>query len=412
MLAELVFVTRLLGLMTGTRVVEAQVDPAVQWVELLLDGQSAEVLRGQPWRTKIDFGAELAPHVLTAIARDGEGRELARDTQFINVPRPQAEIGVMFRRGRADITWQHIGGMKPKKMMVKLNQTTTLASTLTRSVALPPLIPEMLNLLSIDLEFEDGSSAHRDVVFGGQSEEVPAELTATLVRQRGKGQDDRANCFQVGGRTIAASEVETGQAAVLVVRNGAAPIAQFRRRNLNRARMAENVFMVKQTSVRFIWPTASGAGNSDLFMTSDNVEATRGLRFLLTEAEGSKGMTVRLADAVAVAGTEALREPRRRAVILVLNGEEDKSRYHADTVRRYLQRLGVPLYVWSLTGATTHPAWGKLEDVSTNERMRDAVKRLQHDLDQQRVAWLPADPYQALHVETTAECAWEPLAAR
>ena len=408
MLAELVFVTRLLGLMSGTRAIEARVDPAVHSVEILLDGQRADLLRAAPWRTKIDFGVELAPHELTAVARDAEGRELARDTQLVNVPRPQAEIGVMFRRDRADITWQHIGGVMPKKMTVKLNNKT-LASTLTRSVKLPALAPEALNVLSINLQFEDGATAQRDVVFGGFSEEMPAELTATIVRERA-GKKDRENCFRIAGRPVVASEVETGDAAVLIVRAGYPPGDQYRRRNQSRARVAESAFTMPRTSLRFIWPVAAGAGNSDLFMTSDYWDAARGVRFLVTSVEGARGLTLRFADAVAVAGTEALREPRRRAIVLLLNGEEDQSRYRADVVRRYLERIGVPFFVWSLAGSRKHPAWGEVQDVSTNERLQEAVRRLRGELDQQRVAWLPADPYHALHVETSADCAWEPLA--
>lgn len=410
MLAELVFVTRLLGLMTGPRAIEARVDPAVHSVEILLDGQRAGLLRGAPWRTNINFGPELAPHEIVAVARDAEGRELARDTQIVNLPRPQAEIGVMFRRERADITWQHIGGVMPKKMSVMLNGKT-LASTLTRSVKLPALPPEALNVLSIELEFEDGATAQRDVVFGGFSEELPAELTATLVRER-NGSKDRASCFRIDGKPVAASEVERGEATVLVVRAGAAPGDQFLRRNLNRARVQEAAFAVPRTSLRFIWPVAAGAGNSDLFMTSGYWEATRGVRFLLTRVEGSRGLTLRFADAVAIAGIEALREPRRRAVVLLLNGEEDQSRYRADVVRRYLERIGVPLFVWSMAETGQHPAWGAVEDVSTNERMQEAVRRLRAELEKQRVAWLPADPYHALRVEADADCAWEPLAER
>jgi hypothetical protein len=238
MLAEVVFVTRLLGLMSGVRAIDAQVNPSVHSVEIVLDGERADVLRGAPWRTKIDCGPELAPHELVAIARDAEGRELARDAQLINVPRPQAEIGVMFERGRASIRWQHVGAVQPKKMMVKLNGKT-LASTLTRSVALPQLPPEALNVLSIDLTFDDGAVAHRDVVFGGFSEELPAELTATLVREK-SGKRDRASCFRAEGKNVAASEVELGDATVLVVRGGIAPGDQFFRRNLNRARVSEN----------------------------------------------------------------------------------------------------------------------------------------------------------------------------
>jgi hypothetical protein len=147
-------------------------------------------------------------------------------------------------------------------------------------------------------------------------------------------------------------------------------------------------------------------------MTSGYFEANRGVRFLLTSVEGSRGLTLRFADAVAVAGTEALREPRRRAIVLLLNGEEDQSRYRAEAVRRYLERIGVPLFVWSIAGPGRHPAWGAMEDVSTNERMQEAARRLREELDKQRVAWLPRDPYHALRVTASADCAWEPLASR
>ena len=409
MLAELVFVTRLLGLMSGTRPIDMQVDPLVHAVEIVLDGQRAGVLRGAPWRTAIDFGPELAPRELVAIARDAEGRELARDTQFVNVPRPQAEIGVMFVRDRANITWQHIGGAVPKKMMVKLGNRT-LASTITRSVQLPPLPPEALNVLSIDLEFPDGSSAHRDVVFGGFSEEVPAELTATLVTERANGQKERATCFRSGGRPVAASEVETGDAAVLVVRHYNPPGDQYKRRNQYRAPLPEKGFALERTSVRFVWPVANGNNQSDLFMTSPPFNAMRGLRFLLLATGGPKAFKLRLADAVAVAGMEALREPRRRAVLLVLNGEEDQSSYRPEVVRRYLEHIGVPLYVWSFAGPVKHSPWGNVEDISLNERLKEAVRRLEADLARQRIAWLPLNPYDALHVQVPADCAWEPLA--
>jgi len=411
MLAELVFVTRLLGLMSGTRAIDMQVDPSVAAVELMLDGERAAVLRGAPWQTKVNFGPELAPHELTAIARDAEGRELARDTQFINVPRPQAEIGVMFERDRANIRWQHIGGAMPKKMTVKLG-SRTLASTITRSVKLPPLPPEALNVLSIDLQFEDGSTAQRDVVFGGFSEELPAELTATIVRERPEGRKEKANCFRSGARPVVASEVETGGAAVLVVRHYNPPGEQFEDRHLNQNHVREQTFAMPRTAVRFVWPVAKANASAELFTTSALLSAAHGLRFLLLHVEGPKAFNVRLTDAVAVAGMEALREPRRRAVLLVLNGEEDRSRYRPELVRRYLERLGVPLYVWSLAGPVRDSPWGPVEDVSLNERLLKAVRRLEADLAKQRIAWLPLNPYDALHVEAAADCAWEPMAAR
>jgi hypothetical protein len=77
MLAELVFVTRLLGLMSSTHEIQVQTDPSVHRVEILLDGKRAYVLRSAPWRAGIDFGPEIAPHELTAVAYDAQGVEIA-----------------------------------------------------------------------------------------------------------------------------------------------------------------------------------------------------------------------------------------------------------------------------------------------------------------------------------------------
>lgn len=173
--------------------------------------------------------------------------------------------------------------------------------------------------------------------------------------------------------------------------------------------MAEQTFTMPRTQVRFIWPVAQGAAGSDLFATSETLSGTN-LRVLLLNGTGPQGLTLRFADAVAVAGTEALRQPRRRAVILILNGEEDQSRYKPATVRRYLERLGVPLYVWSLAGALRGNAWGEVTDVTTNEQLLAAIRRVEKELEPLRIAWLPVDPYDALHVRASEGCGWEPVA--
>jgi hypothetical protein len=76
----------------------------------------------------------------------------------------------------------------------------------------------------------------------------------------------------------------------------------------------------------------------------------------------------------------------------VLSGKTaDASRHDALAVRRYLQAIRVPLYVWSLV-PPPYPAavaaWGKVEDVSTLAQIRRAYDRLGRDLASQRIVWL------------------------
>jgi hypothetical protein len=415
-LAELVFVTRLLGLMNGSRDVEVQVDPRVATVEVRLDDQEVATLRGSPWKTKVDFGVELVPHELTAIARDAEGRELARDTQAINVARPLAELGALFRRhdGRlvADIRWQHLSGQAPKAMSVKLDGKT-ISGVVARTVNLRDVSTSELHVLDVEVEFIDGVKARKEIVFGGVTEEIPAELTPIVVHVREKGRRDAAACFRVKGQAVAASAVEDAPASVLVVRDPDPETAVWQllmRRERSKRSLPDAAFRVPRSTTRFVWPVASGTGGADMFLTSGEFKESHGLRWLLARVVGPNGKGRRMADALAVAGSESLHAGTRRVVILLLGKESDDSRYRPATVRRYLASIGVPLRVWSLTGKRADPAWGEVEDVSSPEFLRDATDRLRRELARQRVVWLPLTPLDALRVESAPDCAWEPLA--
>ncbi len=121
-----------------------------------------------------------------------------------------------------------------------------------------------------------------------------------------------------------------------------------------------------------------------------------------------------VADAVAVAGAETLLPARRRAVVLVLSNKADHSMYKPVTVLRYLAAVGVPLFVWSLTGPRPDlaGAWGEVEDVSQQDRLREAVVKLRRVIDEQAIVWVPADPLTALRVKAKESCAVEVLAGR
>jgi hypothetical protein len=81
-------------------------------------------------------------------------------------------------------------------------------------------------------------------------------------------------------------------------------------------------------------------------------------------------------------------------------------------VRRYLQRIGVPLRVWSLTGPRPDLAesWGEVRDVSTQAGLLTATVEVRNDLESQRVAWLPVQALDAFHIIATEDCAYAPLA--
>ena len=419
MLAELVLVTRLLGLVSGEYPVSIYVDPRVARVELLRNGVPVRTVVGPPWQALLDFGRELVPQDLTAIAYDASGAEIARDTQLVNLPRPSAEAAIDLRRDgealRATVRWQHIGSERVRDITWKLDGKSFGKGE--ASLLLPRVEPRRLHVVEAEVAFWDGVVARRERVFGGFfTEEVPSELTGAVVRLRERndeGSSDPGNCFRIDGRPVAAAGVEKGEAMVVFIRD---PDPRAARKAL-RGKGAGKTNL--DADIRIMWPTATSIVEKDrrtvsnLFEHSQAIEGTKmGTQALLTGRGGPKKNEQRYADAVAVSGVYAALGARRRAVVLVVGANPDKSKQTPAVVRRYLERIGVPFRVWSLIGAKKEVTnvWGEVVDISSAAKLQRATEELQQELDRQRVAWLPLEPLAALRVEAAEGCGLIPVA--
>jgi hypothetical protein len=274
-------------------------------------------------------------------------------------------------------------------------------------------------------------TARRDLAFGFGGE-VATELTALPVRLLGRTRlppspAALAGWFQEGGQALRPVAVEEGPAELIVVRAPGAPplLAEIGRAGLRTRQVRSHtggslglrapqpqelaapdldlrqlrsaLTLGPAARVRFLHPTAqrySGTGlPAELFPSSqDWTPQDGGLYWLLAGVVDEAHGAARLADAVAVAGIQALTANHRRAVLLVLDGTTtDASRYDPATVRRYLAAIHVPLYVWSL-GKPPYPsavaAWGEVENTSILSRLHNAFERLAADLERQRIVWL------------------------
>jgi hypothetical protein len=70
---ELVSTTLFLGLTQGPQPVALAVVGEVAAIELRLDGRAVERLAAPPWQGTVDFGLELVPRELEAVAFDASG---------------------------------------------------------------------------------------------------------------------------------------------------------------------------------------------------------------------------------------------------------------------------------------------------------------------------------------------------
>ncbi|MGB5659353.1 MAG: hypothetical protein WBO54_07710, partial [Thermoanaerobaculia bacterium] len=86
------FATLFLGLVFGPQQVGFLVHESVAAIEISLDYQVVGRLNQPPWQLTVDFGEELAPHVLEVMAYGSSGTELDRAEQWTNVFTQQTEV--------------------------------------------------------------------------------------------------------------------------------------------------------------------------------------------------------------------------------------------------------------------------------------------------------------------------------
>jgi hypothetical protein len=410
---HIAFLTLFLGLASGRVPVELSVGgPAalvITAIELTLDGAPARRLPGPPFKGEVDLGPGLLPHHLVARGVNAAGIEIARAEQWLNLPQPAATVDLApeadanGRIAAVDLSFRSLTHEQPQRVTATLDGAPVPVAH--GRVTLPDYKPDLPHLLSIEARYPKGVTARRDLGFGGGLEgEVDTELTAVPVRSLGPLPQPAAlaGWFAAGGEALAVSAVEEGPGEILVVRD---PRAQSMLADLGYRSSPERKISVLQqelplgaTRMRFLATSenrfAGEWGATSLFDISQELDGRRAGLYWRLAMGGMNGVSgpPHLADAVAVAGLQALAANRRRAVLLVLSTNPvDVSHHDAAAVRRYLAAIRVPLHVWSLF-PPPYPAvvadWGEVEDASTLARMRKAYERLTRDLASQRLVWL------------------------
>ena len=419
------FASLFLGLVVGLQPVSVAVQGPVAVVSFELDGKTVGRAARPPWTLPVDFGGDLSPHELVARAFDREGGELGEARQFVNLPRPPAEVDVLLERDAKDkavaarVLAQSLVGGLPTRVYATFDDAPLFSMDPSR-FQLPDYDPEARHVLMVEFEFSSAVRSRTDVVLGGGASSVArSELTAVALR-RGPGVPfpeaaELAGALSVSVRVLPVVAVEGGPALVCVVRSPSVNLAlqvlgtggrtsfvvqpgsarrlpQFDR-DFRRYAMA----LEPDDVLRFVWPVArpAPASPAELYDESHDYSGRDGgVHWLLTRVEHPERPTkdLHLADATAIAGLQASASGSRRAVVLVLGDEsKDSSRHAPAVVRRYLASIRVPLFVWSLKRSTSQPlaaAWGKVEDVSTAENLDSAVQRLKAELARQRIVWV------------------------
>jgi hypothetical protein len=378
----------------------------------------------------VDFGPSIAPGDLVAIGYDARGDEVARTSQTVNLPRPFADFVIAIKNDSkgapvsAQLRWEHLQGAKPVKSSLKVDGKTVPLDAGLRA-KLPRLDVNQPHVLAASIQFEDGVVPRRELVIGGGvGDTADALLTPVAVRESGESQPPNpSSCFTSGGSPVRVSAVEKGKAHVIVVVDPD-PRDAIKALNLRRSPgltlgpwAVDELHMFSlpdDTWLQLLWPIAERYKTTSntaavMFPPSTYVDGSAGgMLWLLTRSYSGrfdKDAPRLFTDAAGVAGLDSITGGNRRAVVVVLDHQNDSSGHDPASIRGYLSAIGVPLYVWSVTGPRPElPGWGDIDDISSPAKLKVAVDRLRTDLETQRVAWLATDAVAALRVQSTGRC--------
>jgi len=416
------FVSLFLGLIVGIHPVElAVVGDRVASVELLLDGDRVGEARGEPWIIECDFGEPLRPHVLVAVARDSEGAILGRTEQRVNVPRSGAELRILLEdagsRRNVRLLWRVLDESSPRAVNVTLDGVALLMQEPDR-VELPPVDPGQAHVVTAEVEFSDYVSARAEIAFGGHfGDSAVAELTGIPLRNlRKKNPPDAKQLerwLEVDNAPVRVVAVEDGTRDLLMLRDhqavGSLETLHRKAISARNLRVRKGQFgwsvppgMQVSDSVRLVGTTpktVSAAGRETrLFSVSPDVGGDKlgsiPLALFSELPEPLDSTPQSFASAVSAAGSVAAAGKRVRAVILVKEHDSpDVSDIDVRNARRYLEILGIPLFVWRPSGTpgARDDGWGEGDDISSLSALAKAIKRLDKSLEAQFVVWIDGD---------------------
>jgi hypothetical protein len=398
------FATLFLGLTVGPHPVELLVGHGVDYVDLLVDGVPVQRMTAEPWTEVCDLGATLEPHLLEAVAYDAAGEELGRATQRLNLPRPPAQAEILLdpdpvtNQLIARLRANSIASAAPESVHVLFDGLPVDAER-PDAIPLPPHDPEQLHYLRIEVRFADGLSSVVERTFGGSFvDEVDTELTAVALELDKKALEPSPSAtgwLQAGDNDLTVVDIVTGSANIILIRDHSA------QRDIDRmARQAPSSFravasLKRGYTFQIMPPVAQRSPRLDMEMhlfkaSSAFTVRDGGVFWLLTFLRSPRisPENQQLSDALAVAGVSIAAAGNRRAAVLLLGPEpSDNSRFSAQEVRQFLEKLHVPLQVWSTTGERSTP-WGPAADASSMNRLERRTRKLVESVERQRIAWV------------------------
>jgi hypothetical protein len=222
------FASLFLSLVTGIHPVEVVVSEPVASVEIVLDGQSVRVIKGEPWKLDCDFGQDPLPRELLAIARDESGRTVKTARQLVNLPKARSDLRLILlgaEGGSPSAVRLVIGSplfVEPEHIAVGLGGIPLDFET-PEFIPLPKTDTSTHHIVTAEVEYTDGSTTHTSITFTqGASGATQSELTAVPVLIAGDllpTVESLRDWIRVNGEIAKVSTVERPGGRIFMVRD-------------------------------------------------------------------------------------------------------------------------------------------------------------------------------------------------
>ncbi len=403
------FITLLLGLTIGNGTVEVAVARPVAAVELRLDGRTVERRSAPPWRFECDFGQELRPHRLEAIAVDAEGRELGRARQWVNYARANRAAVIVLEPGAQGpprsgrVVWAAAGRVEPEAIEAAFDGRA-LAVDASGRFQLPPYSLGELHHLSATVTFSAERLVTADSIFGGAyGDRTTSALTAVpLLVPEGKlpPPAELQPWLAAAGGPAKVFSTETGGATVVIVRDQHVDpnLAELLRRKPKQVYSRAGKVLREGDTVFFNLTFPLPRDPKGLFraLPVEPADARAGLWWLLTVRHPrlARPIQQRLWWSLALAGKKVSDAKNPRAVVLVVSRKpKDAGELGFAQARDFLRILRVPLFVWAPEEKTFTRLGVKPPEQSYTgvDGMFELFSALQASLATQRMAWIEGE---------------------
>lgn len=359
-----------MGLVTGPFHVGIDFESPPHSVQISLDGEPVADISRPPWQAWIELGDELAPRRLEVVSFDRDGRELDRETRWLNSPEP---------RLRRDATPVAVLLDRPKETPDEIASWFEVDGSRAEVLDVENPGAELWIVRDPRLMAELETAAARVLADALELPGVTALLDGDTLRS---------------GRERTLEHLESNTSAAFIMNRHRFPTAWRQWRDL--------LPLEQDTEIYFVSPWGAPVSQVEtprqIFTTTSPVDARANGVLLHLFTTRPLGRWYRLVDAVALAGLEAATGDRRRAVLVLTSdtGKSDLSLHDAPTVRRFLGKLGVPLRVWSFEygveasakpwGPAARPIQAPLTGAA--EPLSAAHQDLVATLDRQRIVWI------------------------